>query len=210
MIRAVCGRQLRAFHAVGAIAAVVATLALTSSASAAVQAAAPAQASVRSLHSIFDLTRVYATPDMHGQVRGKLAGTGTSLVVACWTSGTDYKNIPIWYQVTAPMAGYVPAFNLAAHYSPAAHVPHCLVPSFKIRYYSLEQNLRIRKSPSISANISGLLGSIGSQVVVTCYQEGSAVFGDSIWYRTKAPASGYVAGRLLNTGGDPAPSVPHC
>ncbi len=171
---------------------------------------APARASGHGLHTLFDMIRIYTAPDMHGQVEGKLTGTGTELTIACWTSGTDYKNISVWYQVTAPMAGYVPAFNLAAHYSPAAHVPHCLVPTFKIRYYSLEQNLRIRKSPSIAASISGLLGSIGSQVVVTCYRKGSTVFGDPIWYHTKAPADGYVAGRLLNTGGDPAPSIPHC
>lgn len=210
MIRVVWGRQLRACHAAGAAAAVAATLVLTSSAASATQTNTPARAAGHTLHTLFDMIRIYARPDMHGPVIGKLTGTGAALSVACWTSGTDYKNISVWYQVTAPMAGYVPAFNLEAHYSPAAHVSHCLVPLFKIRYYSLEPNLRIRRAPSTAASISGLLGSVGSQVVVTCYRKGDAVFGDPIWYHTKAPAAGYVAGRLLNTGGDPAPSVPHC
>ncbi len=84
------------------------------------------------------------------------------------------------------------------------------MPSFRAQYYALEANLRIRTTPSISATISGHLVSVGSKVVVNCYVSGSPIFGDPVWYHAQSPAVGYVAGRLLNTGGDPAPSVPHC
>jgi hypothetical protein len=162
------------------------------------------------MQTLFGTVRVFATADNHAQVKGKLNGTATGVSVACWTSGADYKRDSIWYQVTAPVAGYIPAFNLAAHFSPAKGVPHCLVPSFSTPYYSLEVNLRIRKSPSISADISGYLTSIGSKVVVSCYVKGSPIFGDPVWYRALKPAVGYVAGRFLNTGGDPAPAIPRC
>jgi len=162
------------------------------------------------MQTLFSSVRVFETASNHGHVKGRLTGTGTGVRVACWTSGTDYKRISIWYQVTAPVAGYIPAFNLAAHFSPAKGVPHCLVPSFGAQYYSLEVNLRIRTSPSTSADISGYLTKVGSKVVVSCYVNGSAIFGDPVWYRATKPAVGYVAGRFLNTGGDPAPAVPRC
>ncbi len=210
MLRAVSARRSRAFHAVSAVAAAAAALVLTSSASAATSGVAPARASGRSMPTLFSMIRIYAAPDMHGKIQGKISSAGTTVGVTCWTTGTSYKNISVWYQVTGPIAGYVPAFNLAAHFSPAARVPHCLVPAFKFRYYSLEANLHIRTSPSISASISGLLGKMGSRVVINCFTPGTPVFGDPVWYRTQSPATGYVSGRLLNTGGDPAPGVPRC
>jgi len=135
---------------------------------------------------------------------------GAGVRVACWTSGKNYKNLPIWYQITAPVAGYIPAFNLDAHFSPAKGIPHCLVPTFSTPFYALEVNLHIRTEPSIGAPISGYLANVGSKVVVSCYQSGTAIYGDPVWYHAVAPIVGYVAGRLLNTGGDPAPNVPHC
>lgn len=210
MLRAVSARRSRAFHAVSAVAAVAATLVITSSAAAAMPAAAPARASARSMPTLFSMIRIYAAADMHGKVQGKISSAGTAVGVTCWTTGTSYKDNSIWYQVSAPIAGYVPAFNLAAHFSPAARVPHCLVPSFKFRYYSLEASLHIRTSPSISASVSGVLGNMGSRVVINCFTAGTPVFGDPVWYRAQSPATGYVSGRLLNTGGDPAPGVPRC
>jgi hypothetical protein len=210
MIRAVCARRSRAFHAVGALAAVATTVVVTSTAAVAMPVAAPARATGRSLPTLFEMTRVYSTPAMRSDVRGKVTSSGTGVDVACWTSGSNYKNSTVWYQITSPMAGYISAFNLAAHFAPAAHVPHCLLPSFHARYFSLERDLHIRKGPTISSDVSGLLGNIGSMVVVTCYKKGTAIFNDKIWYRTKSPDPGYVSGRLLNTGHDPAPGVPHC
>jgi hypothetical protein len=214
MFRTVSARRLRAGRAVGAVAIAAASLSLASSASAATSGALPAIGTVpaagRSMQTLFDMVRVFATADNHSHVKGKLSGTGTGVSVACWTSGADYKRLSIWYQVTAPVAGYIPAFNLAAHFSPAKGVPHCLTPSFGAQYYSLEVNLRIRTSPSVTADISGYLTNIGSKVVVSCYVKGSAIFGDPVWYHALKPAVGYVSGRLLNTGGDPAPGVPRC
>lgn len=214
MFRTVSARRVRAGQAVGAVAIVAASLSLASSASAATAGALPATGAVpatgHSMQTLFGLVRIFATADNHSHVKGKLTGTGTGVSVACWTSGTDYKRNSIWYQVTAPVAGYVPAFNMAAHFSPAKGVSHCLVPSFSGQYYSLEVNLRIRTSPSITAGISGYLTNVGSKVVISCYVKGSAIFGDPVWYHALKPAVGYVSGRLLNTGADPAPWVPHC
>jgi hypothetical protein len=214
MFRTVSARRVRAGRAVGAVAIAAASLSLASAASAATAGALPAtgvvQATGRSMQTLFDIVRVFATANNHSHVKGKLTGIGTGVSVACWTSGTDYKRLSIWYQVTAPVAGYIPAFNLAAHFSPAKGVPHCLVPSFTGQYYSLEVNLRIRTSPSITADISGYLTNVGSEVVVSCYVKGSAIFGDPVWYHALKPAVGYVSGRLLNTGGDPAAGVPRC
>jgi hypothetical protein len=217
MFRTVSARRGRAGRAVGAVAVVAASLSLASSASAATTRATGATPSVgavpangRSMQILFDLVRVFETANNHAHVKGKLTGTGAAVSVACWTSGADYKRDSIWYQVTAPVAGYIPAFNLAAHFSPAKGVSHCLVPSSSTQYYSLEVNLRIRTAPSITANISGYLTNVGSKVVVSCYENGSPVFGDPVWYRALKPAVGYVAGRLLNTGGDPAPGIPRC
>jgi hypothetical protein len=153
---------------------------------------------------------VFASPSTHASVKGKLIGTGTGVSVDCWTSGTYYKGTEIWYQISRPVAGYMPAFNVAAHFSPAVGVPHCLVPAFSRQYFSLEASLRIRTAPSTNATISGYLAKVGSMVIVNCYVSGSSIFGDPIWYHALSPAVGYVTGRFLNTGGDPAAAVPRC
>jgi hypothetical protein len=210
MIRAITARRARA-NWTASLAAVAATaLLLTGSASAAVPADGDVNTAGRSMQTLFNMVRIFATPDNHAVVNSKLTGVGTAVSVACWTSGTAYKGISIWYQVTAPAGGYIPAFNLAAHFAPAAGLEHCLMPSFSARYYALEANLRIRTAPSVTATISGYLVNVGSMVSVDCYADGSPIFGDPVWYHATAPATGYVAGRLLNTGGDPAPGIPHC
>ncbi len=223
MFWTVSARWARAGRAASAVAIAAASLWMASAASAATSGAGGVTralgatpkigvvpATGRSMQTLFGMVRVFDTASNHSRVQGKLTGTGTGVSVACWTSGGDYKRNSIWYQVTAPVSGYIPAFNLAAHFSPAKGVPHCLVPSFGAQYYALEANLRIRTAPSISANISGYLTSIGSKVVVSCYVNGSVIFGDPVWYRALKPAVGYVTGRFLNTGGDPAPAVPRC
>jgi hypothetical protein len=195
---------------VGMAAVAAATLLLASSASAAMPAGEKPRAGGRSMQTLFSMVRVFAAPSTRADVREKLTGIGTGVSVACWTSGPSYKSTPIWYQISAPLYGYVAAFNLAAHFSPAPGVPHCLVPDFSAQFYSLEVNLRIRTAPSITADIAGYLVSVGSKVTVDCYVTGSPIFGDPVWYHALSPATGYVAGRFLNTGGDPAPGVPRC
>jgi hypothetical protein len=210
MTRLASARRASVGWAASAGAAVAATLLLTSSASAATPADGPIPAKVRSMRILFGTVRVFASPSTHAPVKGKLTGTGTGVSVDCWTSGTDYKGMEIWYQISTPVAGYMPAFNVAAHFSPAAGVPHCLVPEFRRQYYALEASLHIRTAPSIGATISGYLANVGSMVIVNCYVSGSAIFGDRVWYHALSPTAGYVTGRFLNTGGDPAPAVPRC
>jgi hypothetical protein len=210
MIRAINARRMRAGWAASAVASATAALLLTGSASAAVPAGHSAAADGRNMQTLFDTVRIFGSPNTRADVRDKLTTTGAGVRVACWTSGKDYKNLSIWYEITAPVAGYIPAFNLDAHFSPAKGIPHCLVPTFSTPFYALEVNLHIRTQPSIDAPISGYLANVGSKVVVSCYQNGTAIYGDPVWYHTVSPAVGYVTGRFLNTGGDPAPNVPRC
>jgi hypothetical protein len=164
----------------------------------------------RSLQTLFGTVRVFDSSRNRGWVKGKISRRGTGVSVTCWTTGSFYKDSPIWYEVSAPLAGYVSAFDLAAHYSPAVGVPHCLAPVYRERFNALEANLHIRTAPSTAATIAGYLAGIGSRISVECYVKGTAVFGDPIWYRATSPSAGFVAGRLLNTGGDPAPGLPRC
>jgi hypothetical protein len=193
-----------------ALAAIAAGLMLTGSAAAAVPADGASRASGRSLQTLFTSVRVFKSANTAAAVLGRLGSAGTGVSVSCWTTGTDYGDSPVWYQLTAPTAGYVPAFNLAAHFAPATGIPHCPTPTFSERFNSLETNLRIRTAPSTTATIAGYVVAMGGKVVVNCYVTGGPIFGDAIWYRTSSPAAGYVTGRFMNTGSDPAPGVPHC
>jgi len=210
MMRAITARRAKVGWAASAAAAVAAALLLTGSASAAVPADGNLSTAGRSMQTLFKMVRVFASPDNRAEIRAKLSGVGTGVSVNCWTSGTMYKGLSIWYQITAPAGGYVPAFNIAAHFAPAAGIPHCLVPAFSTDYYALEANLRIRTAPSITSRITGYLVDVGSRVTISCYSDGSPIYGDPVWYHATAPVAGYVTGRLLNTGGDPAPGVPRC
>lgn len=226
MMGALSARPRPAGFAAIAAAATGATLLLASSAAAAMPArgsaamaarstgAAPVTAGRhldgRSLRTLFDTVRVFTSANTRSGIKGKLSRRGIAVSVICWTTGTYYKDVPIWYEVSAPLAGYMSAFNLAAHFSPAFGVPHCLAPAFREQFNALEANLRIRAAPSTTASISGYLASVGSKVIIDCYATGSAIFKDPIWYHAVSPSTGYVSGRLLNTGGDPAPGVPHC
>jgi len=192
------------------VAAAAATIMLASSAAAATQASHRHKTSGRSLQTLFSSVRVFTSASDHAAVKGKLAGLGTGVSLLCWTTGTYYKDTTIWYEISAPLSGYVSAFSLNAHYAPAVGMPHCLLPAFREEFNTLEANLRIRKAPSTTASIAGYLGGIGSKVRIDCYIKGTPVFEDPIWYHAASPAIGYVAGRLLNTGGDPAPGVPRC
>jgi hypothetical protein len=202
-------RRIASLAAIPA-AAVAATLVLASSAAAAAPARGSGQVSSRSLPTLFSNVRVFSSPSTEATATGQLGRNGTALSVTCWTTGIDYNGIPIWYRISAPIAGYVAAFNLAAHFAPAPRVRHCESPAFSAVFNALEANLRIRMAPSTGATISGHLGNIGSKVTLDCYVTGAAVLGDAIWYHAVSPAVGYVTGRFLNTGGDPAVGIPRC
>ncbi len=183
---------------------------LASSAAAAAPAARRHEPSGRSLQTLFASVRVFTAASDHAAVKGKLKGNGTALSVLCWTTGMYYKDTTVWYEVSAPYSGYVSAFSLIAHFAPAVGVPHCLSPAFRQQFNTLEAKLRIRTAPTTTAAVAGYLRGIGSKVKIECYVKGTRVFGDPIWYHAVSPATGYVTGRLLNSGGDPMPGVPHC
>jgi hypothetical protein len=194
-----------------AVSAAVAAVVLASSAAAATPAGHHRhRAGGHSLATLFSSVRVFNSASFRGAIRGKVTGHGTRVNVLCWTTGAFYKDTPIWYEISSPFSGYVSAFSMMAHYSPAVGVPHCLSPRFREQFNALEANLRIRKSAAISATVLGRLGGVGSKIKIDCYVKGTPVFQDPVWYHAVAPMSGYVTGRLLNTGGDPAPGVPRC
>ena len=192
------------------VAAAAATVVLASSAAAATQASHRHKTTGRSLQTLFSSVRVFTSASDSGAVKGKLAGLGTGVSVLCWTTGAYYKDTTVWYEISAPFPGYVSAFSLNAHYAPAVGMPHCLAPAFREEFNTLEANLKIRTAASTTATIAGYLGGVGSKVRIDCYIKGTPVFDDPVWYHAVSPATGYVTGRLLNTGGDPLPGVPRC
>ncbi|HEX9065972.1 MAG TPA: SH3 domain-containing protein [Streptosporangiaceae bacterium] len=189
---------------------VAAALVLASSSASAAPAPHRHHQASRTMKTLFASVRVFTSASGRGALSGTVRGTGTAVSVLCWTTGTYYKDTPIWYEISAPTAGYVSAFSMNAHYAPAVGVPHCLSPAFREQFNALETSLRIRSAPSTGAPITGYLGPVGSRVKIDCYVKGTTVYQDPIWYHTIAPQTGYVSGRLLNTGADPAPGVPRC
>jgi hypothetical protein len=218
MITALRARRRFAGRAAVPVVAAIATLMLASSAAAApparssgfVSASTSGSTGGRSLQTLRGRVRVFASATTAAATNGQLGGSGTGVSVSCWTTGSYYGDNSIWYQISAPMTGYVAAFDLAAHFSPAPRIQHCRTPAFSEVFNSLETNLRIRTGPSTTATIAGYLVSIGSRARIDCYVTGSVILDDAIWYRTVSPVNGYVTGRFLNTGGDPAPGVPRC
>ncbi len=223
MTRALHVRRKTAGRAVIPAAAATAALMLVSSAAAAApghRAGPQARDSVsgsqtrgpaaRSLRTLFSNVRVFSSASTEAVATGQLGRNGTAASVRCWTTGADYNGDPIWYDISAPVAGYVAAFSMAAHFAPALRIPHCASSAFRAVFNALEVNLRIRAAPSTTAAIDGYLPNIGSKVTVNCYVSGGAILQDPIWYHAIAPVTGYVTGRFLNTGGDPALGVPRC
>lgn len=164
----------------------------------------------QTLQTLVSGVEVFASPSLGARGDGKMATMGTSVTVSCWTTGSAFTGDPIWYSITAPQAGFVPAYEMAAHLAPVPGLPHCLAPAFSRDYHSLVLDLKIRAEPLLSATVLATLGPVGTATDVTCWAAGSPVLGDTTWYYETTPAAGYVSGRYLNTGGDPAQGVPHC
>lgn len=214
------GRRLTGRAVIGVLVTVATTLVSSSAAAAPTTGSGPASshgrttshspATSRSMQTLLSGVRVFASASTGAATNGVLGSGGTGVSVVCWTSGPTHNGNPIWYQISAPVTGYVAAFNIADHFAPASRVPHCLWPAFSENFRALEANLRIRTAPATTAAIKGHLVSIGSKVVIDCYVTGTLIFRDAIWYHAVSPAVGYVTGRFLNTGGDPAPGVPRC
>jgi hypothetical protein len=210
MVGARSSRGMVARSAAVAGGAVVAAVLLASSAASAAPAPHQRHAASRTMRTLFAVVRVFTSATSRATLSGTVRGTGTAVSTLCWTTGAYYKDTPIWYEISAPAAGYVSAFSMNAHYAPAVGLPHCPSPVFREGFNALEARLRIRTGPSVGATIVGYLGPVGSRVKIDCYVKGQRVLQDPIWYHAVAPQAGYVSGRLLNTGGDPAPGVPRC
>jgi hypothetical protein len=192
------------------VAAFAATVLIASSASA---TAPVGQAGTRrslSLRTLFDGVRVFGSPTLASAVNATLGRWGTGVHVVCWTTGSLFRDNRIWYRISSPAVGYVPAFNFAAHFAPAVGLSHCATPVFSENFNALGAGLRIRSAPSTAAAVVGSLAGVGSTVTVDCYEKGTPIFGDVFWYRVSTPAVGFVTGRFLNTGGDPVSGVPAC
>jgi hypothetical protein len=175
------------------------------------QSAPPGHAAVPpKLRTLFRTVRVFTSATKHAGIKGKISRRGTDLAVTCWTTGMFYGNGLIWYEISAPMPGYVSAFDVTAHDAPAAGVHHCHAPAFTAQFNSLVPDLAIHARPSQKVAISGYVVTMGTGVIVKCYARGTPNSGDPIWYHVISPASGYVSGQDLNTGGDPASGVPAC
>ena len=71
-------------------------------------------------------------------------------------------------------------------------------------------DVTVYSQPRTTSSSVGGLGAAGSQVTVDCYVVGQRVRGDRIWYHATAPTVGYVAGKYLHTGHDPARGVWRC
>ena len=171
---------------------------------------AGAHGSGPTVQTLVSSVQIFAAPSMASKVAGKMATIGTSVTVSCWTTGVSYVGDPIWYSITAPQAGFVPAYDMAAHFAPAPGLSHCSTPAFGRVYHALVLDLKIRDKPTFASTVLATLGPIGTAAVVSCWTTGSTVLSDSTWYYESSPATGYVSGRYLNTGIDPAPGVPRC
>lgn len=114
----------------------------------AVAAGGPRSAiTARSLRTLFGNARVFSSASTEAVAVGQLGRTGTRVGVRCWATGVNYNSDPVWCDISTPVAGYVPAFNMAAHFAPAPRVPHCTSPAFRAVFNGLDVDLHIRAAP---------------------------------------------------------------
>ena len=191
--------------------ATLSTVMLASPSSAAAQSVTAAQArqapSGHVYRTLVTGLRVRRAPSTSAGTRAVLGAAGSAVTVDCYALGSSVFGDSVWYHLVAPHTGYVAGFYLNTGRDPAAGIPACAV---RHAYQTLAKGLRVRKTPSTSAQAVAVLGAAGSAVTVDCYALGSSVFGDSVWYHLVAPHTGYVAGFYLNTGADPAAGIPRC
>lgn len=162
------------------------------------------------LSTLVGSLRIREAPSTRATVLGRLGQRGTTVTVNCWASGTPVVGNLIWYHIAEPRQGYVTSYYIDTHFDPIAGLSRCVSHTFRRSYRTLVAGLRIRSRPTTHSDILVQLGRIGTRVTVDCYTDGTSVGGDSIWYHLVQPRSGYITGRDLNTGSDPAPGVPRC
>jgi hypothetical protein len=173
-------------------------------------AADAARHSRNELSTLVGSLRVRAQPSITAAVTGRLGQRGTVVTVDCWSNGTLIAGNPVWYHISRPRQGYVTSYYVDTHFDPMAGLPRCITSTFRRSYRTLVAGLRIRSGPTTRSGILEVLGPLGTRVTVNCFTDGRPVSGDPVWYHLVMPRSGYLTGRDLNTGSDPAPGVPHC
>jgi hypothetical protein len=68
----------------------------------------------------------------------------------------------------------------------------------------------LNRATTVHSKVYATLHTVGSEVKVSCYVIGANVNGDKTWYRTTAPARGYIAGSDLTVASEPATGVAKC
>jgi hypothetical protein len=81
-----------------------------------------------------------------------------------------------------------------------------------LHYETVGSEVRLREAATTGSAIVTTMRPYGAGVVLSCYEYGQSVFGDSTWYRASyGLLNGYVAGYWVDTGPDPASdSLPIC
>jgi hypothetical protein len=100
-----------------------------------------------------------------------------------------------------------PAAAMAAGPSPLAGAQPAAA---GIVFKTTVPNLAIRSQPNTKSPVVKRLGPAGTPVTLVCWTRGEHVQSSKIWYRTSAPAVGYVASHFVNTGRDPNPRIRKC
>jgi hypothetical protein len=79
-------------------------------------------------------------------------------------------------------------------------------------YKTVGVDVRLRQAATTDSAIVTTMHAYGADLVLSCYQDGQPVSGDTTWYRaTYGSLHGYVAGYWVDTGPDPASDVlPGC
>jgi hypothetical protein len=150
-------------------------------------------------------------PSVGSRIVGHTGSAGSRVVVSCYAEGTEVAGNPVWYHLAKPVRGYITSYYTDTHTDPVRGLAKCgTKPVFRRYYHTLGKNLHLRALPRTSGTAVAATGGLGSVVTVTCFTYGQKVGGDRVWYRTLTPERGYIAGRHLDTGHDPAPGVPRC
>ncbi|MEV6848538.1 hypothetical protein [Actinoplanes sp. NPDC051411] len=110
-----------------------------------------------------------------------VAGIVTAVAVPL-TAGSAFAD-------TKPHHPSAPSHRVNHHPKPAPH--HDVVTTLRTRV----RNAQVRMSPTTDRHgrTLSVLRTPGSRVAVTCYTLGARENGSNTWYRTVAPARGYIS-----------------
>jgi hypothetical protein len=206
------GGRARGFLRLLVIPAVAAALVLGLTVAAdATTSASSVRAGSLTLRTLVRHINVRAAPSLSSRIVGHTGKADAMVVVSCYAAGTVVAGNPVWYHLAKPVRGYITSYYTDTHTDPVKGLVKCGArPVFRRYYHTLGKDLHVRAQPSTHGTAVVETGDLGSVVTVTCFTYGQKVGGDRVWYRTLTPQHGYIAGRHLDTGHDPAPEVPRC